>query len=139
MTNKLTIAFVCTGNTFRSQIGEAFAKKYGSHLWTAYSAGLEVKSNQLHPFTPDIMSEISISMTDHHPKLLADIPATVDILVTMGCGAKCPYVPTKHRVEWSLPPLDTTDRASFVVIRDAIQEKVKALVKALESNEIVVK
>jgi len=139
MKEKLTIAFVCTGNTFRSQIGEAFAKKYGSHLWTAYSAGLEVKSSELHPFTTDIMNEIGISMVDHHPKLLSDIPAKVDILVTMGCGAKCPYVPTKHRVEWSLPPLDNTNRASFAAIRDAIEVNVKALVKSLESRELVVK
>lgn len=138
MKHKLTIAFVCTGNTFRSQIGEAYAKQLGAHLWTAYSAGLEKKSNDLHPMTLKVMKEVGISMDGHFPKTLNDIPSSVDILVTMGCGAKCPFVPTKHRVEWNLPELDATDESTYRAIRDAIKANVQALVTALNQHTLKV-
>jgi protein-tyrosine-phosphatase len=60
----------------------------------AYSAGTENYS-EVKPLAVQVMEEAGVDMSGHHPKLLSDIPAEVDILITMGCNVECPYVPCK--------------------------------------------
>jgi len=83
---KKKVAFVCVHNSCRSQMAEGWAKKLGSDVLEAYSAGTE-KYPEVKPLAVQVMEEAGVDMSDHHPKLLSDIPAEVDILITMGCGS----------------------------------------------------
>lgn len=71
-------------------------------MFGAYSAGTEIKGT-INPDAVRVVQKIyGIDMTeDQHPKLLSELPP-VDIVVTMGCGVQCPYLPCKHREDWGL-------------------------------------
>ncbi len=98
------VAFVCIHNSCRSQMAEGFAKNLGEGIFEAYSAGTE-EYKEVKPNAVKVMEEIGIDMSEHHPKLLSDIPNEIDILITMGCGIECPFVPCKHREDWDLKTL----------------------------------
>lgn len=129
----MKVAFVCIHNSCRSQMAEAWAKKLGSDVLEAYSAGtqnyLEVK-----PLAVKVMEEARVDMSEHFPKLLDDIPSKIDILITMGCGVECPYVPCNHREDWGLIDPSGGSIDDFRKTRDIIKEKVLDLIK---KNRIV--
>lgn len=133
MKNK--VAFVCIGNSCRSQMAEGFAKEYAGDFLDVYSAGTdpasEVKANAIM-----VMKEVGIDISDQHPKLLAEIPSELDILITMGCGVECPYIPCKFREDWGL---DDPAGKSIDVFRKTgkiIDQKVKELIKKIKNDEI---
>jgi arsenate reductase len=100
MSGKPKVAFICTHNSCRSQMAEAISKKLASDVFDAYSAGTEIKGT----INPDAIRAIKriygIDMTaNQYPKLLSELPP-VDIVVTMGCGVQCPYLPCKQREDW---------------------------------------
>ena len=82
---KYKVAFICVHNSCRSQMAEAFARHLASDILESYSAGTE-EYPEVKPLAVEVMEEIGISMEDHYPKLIKDIPEEVDILITMGCG-----------------------------------------------------
>ncbi len=130
MDRKLKIAFVCTHNSCRSQMAEAICKLIASDVWEAYSAGTELKS-QINPDAVRIIKKLyGYDMTQTQwPKLLSDIPP-VDIVITMGCGVQCPYLPCKHREDWGLEdPTGMPDEA-FIQTAETIKEKLSALTAA---------
>ncbi len=102
MSGKVKIAFICTHNSCRSQMAEAICKLKASDVFEAYSAGTEPRK-EINSDAIRIMQKIyNINMLEsHRPKLLSEIPH-VDIVVTMGCGVQCPYLPCKHREDWGL-------------------------------------
>jgi arsenate reductase len=127
MSGKPKVAFICTHNSCRSQMAEAISKKLASDVFEAYSAGTEIKK----AINPDAIRVIQklydVNMTaSQHPKLLSELPA-VDIVVTMGCGVQCPYLPCKRRENWGLD--DPTGGAEDEFIRTAkiIEEKINNL------------
>ncbi|MGO1470703.1 MAG: arsenate reductase ArsC, partial [Tissierella sp.] len=107
----------------------------GSDVLESYSAGteeyLEVKS-----LAVEVMEEIGISMDNHYPKLLTDIPEEVDILITMGCEVVCPFLPSKHEEDWGLDDPSGGTIEDFRKTRDLIEEKVKDLIERIKNNEI---
>lgn len=117
MSAKPKVAFVCTHNSCRSQMAEAISKVIASDTFDAYSAGTEVKT-QINPDAVKIIKRLyGVDMTQtQHPKLLEELP-TVDIVVTMGCGVQCPYLPCKHREDWGLE--DPTGNAEVEFVRTA--------------------
>lgn len=131
----LRVAFVCTGNSFRSQVAEAFAKKYGEGLIEAYSAGTN-PAEKINENAVSIMQEVGIDISDNKPKLIEDIPSSLDVLVTMGCNVVCPFVPNHHQEDWALddPAEKTLD--FFRETRDIIEQKVKDLLKRIKTKEI---
>ena len=62
--------------------------------------GRDGKYPEVKPLAVYVMEEAGVDMSGHHPKLLSDIPAEVDILITMGCNVECPNVPCQHREDW---------------------------------------
>jgi arsenate reductase len=84
------------------------------------------------------MEEAGISMADHKPKLLTDIPDTLDILITMGCNVVCPYVPSSHSEDWGLEDPSGGPIEDYRVTRDLIKDKVLDLEKRVISGEIVI-
>lgn len=129
------IAFVCIHNSCRSQIAEAVAKKMGEGLIEVYSAGTE-EYPEVKPLAREVVEELNIEMKNQKPKLLSDIPSDIDILITMGCGVECPYVPCSHREDWGLDDPSGKDIVEFRKTRDIIIKKVEDLLYRIKSNKI---
>ena len=132
---KKKVAFVCVHNSCRSQMAEGWAKKLGSDVLEAYSAGTE-KYPEVKPLAVQVMEEAGVDMSGHHPKLLSDIPAEADILITMGCNVECPYVPCQHIEDWGLSDPSGGPIEDYRKTRDIIKEKVKDLIQRVKSNQI---
>ncbi len=131
---KYKVAFVCIGNSCRSQMAEGFAKKYASDIFEVYSAGTD-PSEEVKPNAVKVMDEVGIDISNQYPKLIKKIPDKLDILITMGCGVKCPYLPCKLREDWGLDDPAGKSIDIFRETRDVIEKKVKELVeKAREEN-----
>ena len=132
---KLKVAFICVHNSCRSQMAEGLTKHLGSDVLESYSAGTE-EYPEVKPLAIEVMEEIGISMDNHYPKLLTDIPEEVDILITMGCGVVCPFLPSKHEEDWGITDPSGGSIEDFRNTRDIIEEKVKDLIYRIENNMI---
>ncbi len=131
-----TVAFVCVHNSCRSQIAEAWSKKLAGDVYDSCSAGTH-PADAINRDAVRLMRERhGIDMTQtQHPKLLVDIRPP-DILITMGCGVECPYMPCKHREDWGLDdPSGQTD-AVFLDIIERIEKRVVLLREAIENGQI---
>lgn len=127
----IKILFVCIENSNRSQMAQAFAKIHGAAKVEAFSAGSN-PSGKINPKAIEAMGEIGYNLQDHSSKSLDEIPQIQwDYLIGMGCGDKCPFVPTKNRMEWDIPDPKNMDKEQFRKVRDLIESKVKELLKAL--------
>lgn len=133
---KYKVAFVCIGNSCRSQIAEGFAKEYGSDLLEVYSAGTN-PADEVKPNAIKVMEEVGIDISDQYPKLLEDIPDELDILITMGCGVECPFIPCKMREDWGLDDPAGKPIEVFREARDIIDEKVKGLIEKAREDKIL--
>ena len=132
---KKTVGFICVHNSCRSQMAEGWAKKLGSDVLDAYSAGTE-KYPEVKPLAVQVMEDAGVDMSEHHPKLLSDIPAELDILITMGCNVECPFVPCKHREDWGLTDPSGGPVEGFEETRDIIRGKVEELIQRVKNDQI---
>lgn len=132
---KYNVAFVCVHNSARSQMAEGLAKKLGGDLFNSYSAGTE-EYPEVKPLAVEAMEETGISMDEHYPKLLTDIPRDIDIVITMGCEANCPFVPSKLEEDWGLDDPSGGTIEDFRNTRNIIEDKIKELIQRIENNEI---
>jgi arsenate reductase len=132
---KERVLFLCTGNSCRSQMAEAFLRRYASDRFEVFSAGISPK--EINPYTYRVMNEIGFDLADHTSKSLDDFLGKVkfDYLITVCDDAdkNCPVVWMKipHRLHWPFEDpakFDGTDDQKltrFREIRDLIQAKVK--------------
>jgi protein-tyrosine-phosphatase len=88
------------------------------------------------PLAVQVLEEAGVDMSDHHPILLSDIPAEVDILITMGCNVECPYVPCQHIEDWGLSDPSGGPIEDYRKTRDIIKEKVEDLIQRVKNNQI---
>lgn len=132
---KYKVAFVCVGNSCRSQMAEGFAKEYASDIFDVYSAGTD-PSEEVKPNAVKVMEEVGIDISNQHPKLLKEIPNELDILITMGCGVKCPYIPCKMRADWGLDDPAGESIEVFRETRDIIEKNVKELINKVKEENI---
>lgn len=132
---KTTVAFVCVHNSCRSQMAEGWAKKLGRDVLEVYSAGTE-NYPEVKPLAVEVMEEAGVDMSSQKPKLLSDIPAELDIVITMGCNVDCPNVPSKHREDWGLDDPSGGTIEDFRETRKLIEEKVKILILRVKNNEM---
>ena len=123
---KITIGFICTHNSCRSIMAEAWAKHLNDDLFEVYSAGTEDYPAPK-PMAVEVMKDLGVDMSKSYSKLLNEIPSRLDVLITMGCGVECPYVPTKHREDWGLDDPSGGPKVGFEVTRDLIITKVEEL------------
>ena len=96
----------------------------------AVSAGTQ-PGKRVHPPVVDAMREVGLDLSLVRPRFLSqDVAEQANLLVTMGCGESCPYVPRLARLDWEL--LDPKNQRVETVrrIRDDIRERVRALVQA---------
>jgi arsenate reductase len=117
MTNVL---FVCRQNAGRSQIAQALYERRGG---AARSAGTE-PAERVHAAVAELMPELR----DRKPKRLERADAEwADIVVTMGCGDACPFIPGKRYVDWDLADPAARPLDEVRAIRDEIERRVAEL------------
>jgi arsenate reductase len=123
----IKVAFICVHNSCRSQIAEALGKHFAAAVFKSYSAGTELKDRINSDAVRLIKQLYGIDMKQsQRPKLLAELPP-VDVVVTMGCNVKCPYLPCKRREDWGLPDPTGKSDAEFFSVIQAIEIKIKEL------------
>src|SRR3954452_14641227 len=100
-----TALFVCLHNAGRSQMSAALFERAAGDRHRALSAGSEADpAGQGHPEVVTVMRELGVDLAGARPRRLSDdLVAAADVVVTMGCGDACPYLPGKRYVDWDLP------------------------------------
>ena len=135
MSTKPKVAFVCVHNSCRSQMAEAIAKQLASDIFEAYSAGTETNSQINQDAAAVIKALYGVDMNQtQRPKLLGEVPP-VDILVTMGCGVACPFLPCRHREDWGLEDPTGKEKAAFLQAAAIIKEKVLDLSMRIKNEK----
>ena len=129
---KKKLLFVCVENSNRSQMSEAFARIHGGSDVEAYSAGSK-PSGVINPKAIAAMKELGYDLTTHHSKSLeeAKAQAPFDVVVTMGCGDACPWMPAKEFVDWQIPDPKHMNEEEFRGVRNFIEQKIKELLHQL--------
>jgi arsenate reductase len=124
------ILFVCVENANRSQMAEAFARIHGGDRVEALSAGSK-PSGVINPKAVRFMSELGYDLTKHDSKSLDEIDGEFDVVVTMGCGDSCPWLPARRREDWALPDPKHMDDDAYRAVRDDISMRVRRLLASL--------
>ena len=129
------VLFVCIENSCRSQIAEAFANIHGKGVIEAYSSGSR-PSGKVNDKAIVSMKAAGYDLSKHHSKSLSEIPdIEYDLVVTMGCGDKCPFVRAKEREDWGIPDPKDLNPEDFERVRDMIENKVKVLLDNVSKNK----
>jgi arsenate reductase (thioredoxin) len=133
--DKLQVLFLCTGNSCRSQMAEAWLRALGGDAFTVYSAGLE--PHGVNPYTITVMEEVGIDMTEHRSKYLDEYKGKIefDYLITV-CGnadERCPFFPGMGtRLHWPFEDPaafvgpETEKIAAFRDVREQIKAKIQS-------------
>src|ERR1700750_107003 len=130
-----TALFVCLHNAGRSQMSAALFDRAAGGRHRALSAGT-TPADRVHPEVVAVMGELGIDVSDRVPRRLTrELAEQADVVVTMGCGDECPFLPGRQYVDWDLAdpkgrPLDEV-RAT----RDDIARRVDALVAARDREQ----
>ena len=131
------VAFICVHNSCRSQIAQALGRHLAADVFESYSAGTERK-DRINPDAVRLMKElyhIDMEAEGQHSKLLSEIPP-VDVVVTMGCNVRCPFLPCSHREDWGLEdPSGKSDEVFLETIR-VIAQKVLELKARLQTASL---
>jgi arsenate reductase len=129
-----TVLFVCLHNAGRSQMSAALFERAAAGRHHVLSAGSEADPDgHVHPQVVEVMRELGIDLSDRRPQRLStQLAEQADVVVTMGCGDACPYIPGKRYIDWDLE--DPKDRpvAEVRATRDDIAARVQALVAELD-------
>ena len=125
------VIFACVHNAGRSQMAAAFFSMMADPARAeAISAGTE-PGERVHSEVVQVMREIGIDLSANRPRKLTDeLAHGASLLVTMGCGETCPYVPGLNRDDWPLPDPKGRPPDEIRSIRDEIRGRVATLVKA---------
>jgi arsenate reductase (thioredoxin) len=128
------VLFVCLHNAGRSQMSEALFGRAAAGRHEARSAGT-TPGERVHPEVVEAMAELGIDLSARRPrKLTREDAEWADVVVTMGCGDECPYIPGKRYLDWDLP--DPKDRPLEVVrgTREEIARRVERLLGELDAS-----
>ena len=124
--------FVCLHNAGRSQMSEALFNRAAAGRHTALSAGT-TPGDRVHPEVAEVMRELGIDLADRRPRLLTrKLAEQADIVVTMGCGDECPFIPGKRYIDWELDDPKGRPIEEVRVMRDEIGRRVVSLLAALD-------
>ena len=126
-----TVLFACVHNAGRSQMAAAFFNKLANcGKAEAVSAGTE-PGLRVHPEVLSVMQEVGIDLSDARPqKLTQELAEGASLLITMGCGDKCPYVPGLRRDDWPLRDPKGLPADEVRKVRDEIEARVRSLIQA---------
>jgi protein-tyrosine-phosphatase len=128
------VLFVCLHNAGRSQMSQALFERAARGSHTAASAGT-TPAERVHPEVVEVMDELGIDLADRTPRALErEMAEHADVVVTMGCGDECPYIPGKRYIDWDLQDPKGLPIDQVRAIRDEIGGRVERLVAELEAE-----
>ena len=143
--NKISVLFLCSNNSARSQMAEAFLRSYAGDRYEAYSAGIEVK--EIHPLTRKVMDEIGIDISKQYSKALKDYMGKIHfgylITVCNEADEKCPttFPGMGQRLRWNFEDpakfvgMEKEKLEKFRDIRDEIKKRVIEWVDNQENSK----
>jgi arsenate reductase len=127
----VNVLFVCVQNAGRSQMAEALFTLVAKGRHEARSAGTQ-PAGEVHPEVVDVMAELGFDLSGRVPRRLERGHAEwADVVVTMGCGDECPFVPDTRYVDWELPDPAGQPSDDVRAIRDEVARRVDALLAEL--------
>ena len=126
------VLFLCVHNAGRSQMALGWFRHLAGERAIGWSGG-SAPADQVNPSAVAVMAEVGIDITHEHPKRWTDeIVEAADVVVTMGCGDTCPYVPGKRYEDWALDDPAGQPIDAVRPIRDEIRERVVDLLASLD-------
>ena len=127
--------FVCLHNAGRSQMSEALFARAADGRHEARSAGT-TPGDRVHPEVVEAMAELGIDLSGRVPHALTQADAEwADVVVTMGCGDECPYIPGKRYLDWDLPDPKGRPLEEVRATREEIARRVAELVAELNPQQ----
>ena len=130
--SKPSVLFVCVHNAGRSQMAAAFLTHLSKGEVEVRSAG-SAPADSINPAVVEAMKEIGIDISHEVPKVLTtEAVIESDVVITMGCGDACPFVPGKRYLDWKLNDPAGQGVASVRPIRDEIKTLVEGLIAELK-------
>jgi arsenate reductase len=130
----VNVLFVCVQNAGRSQIAEALFARAADGRHSVRSAGSN-PAVRVHPEVAEVMRELGVELGERIPHRLDHADAEwADVVVTMGCGDACPYIPGKRYVDWQLADPNGQPLARVREIRDEIGRRVDELARELDAS-----
>jgi len=131
-----TALFVCLHNAGRSQMSQALFERAAEGRHSALSAGT-TPGEHVHPEVVEVMCELGIDLSDRIPQgLTVELAQQADVVVTMGCGDACPYIPGKRYIDWNLSDPKGRPLAEVRATRDEIARRVDRLVNELDTRSL---
>ena len=131
MPDKPSVLFVCVHNAGRSQMAAGWLRHLAGDRVEVRSAG-SAPADTVNPAAVEAMREVGVDITDQTPKRLEYATAqSSDVIITMGCGDACPIFPGKRYEDWPLDDPAGQGVDAVRPIRDAIRDRVQALVDDL--------
>ncbi|MDX6649764.1 MAG: hypothetical protein QOJ97_1715 [Solirubrobacteraceae bacterium] len=125
------VLFVCLHNAGRSQMSQALFERAAEGRHEAASAGT-TPGERVHPEVVEAMDELGIDLRDRLPRALTtELAEWADVVVTMGCGDGCPYIPGRRYVDWDLADPAGRPLAEVRATRDDIAARVDELLREL--------
>ena len=131
------ILFVCLENAGRSQMAEAFFRKFTENRFNVISAGT-TPSKELNPIVVQVMKEIGIDMNSQNPKMLSESMISNSFkTVNMGCMDKesCPGLFVKDVIDWNIPDPKEKTIEQIREIRDQIKSEVLNLIATINDDK----
>jgi len=126
------VLFVCLHNAGRSQMSRALFERAAAGRHEAESAGT-APAERVHPEVVEVMRELDVDVGGQTPKKLTrEMAERADVVVTMGCGDECPYIPGKRYLDWDLPDPKGLPVEQVRAVRDDIATRVGELIEVLE-------
>lgn len=127
------VLFVCLHNAGRSQMSRALFDRAAAGRHTSDSAGsIADPQGHVHPPVVEVMRELGIDLGDRRPqRLTQELTERADVVVTMGCGDACPFVPGVRYIDWDLPDPKGQSTDAVRATRDEIERRVTELVADL--------
>jgi arsenate reductase len=131
----MNVLFACVHNAGRSQMAEALFQLVAGGAHEARSAG-SAPAEHIHPEAVGAMRELGVDLADRTPHRLEHTDAEwADVVVTIGCGDACPYIPGKRYLDWELDDPAGKSLAETRTIRDEIASRIERLLPELDDTE----
>ncbi len=125
------VLFLCVHNAGRSQMALGWFAHLAGDRAVARSGG-SMPAGELNPIAVQAMAEVGIDISGAGPQRWTDeMVRTADVVVTMGCGDECPFVPGKRYEDWTLDDPAGLDLVAVRPIRDEIERRVRVLLRSL--------
>jgi arsenate reductase (thioredoxin) len=130
------VLFVCLHNAGRSQMSQALFERAADGRHSAASAGTQ-PAERVHPEVVEAMRELDIDIADRKPRALdRELAEEANVVVTMGCGDECPYIPGRRYIDWDLQDPSGQTLEQVRAIRDDIAGRVERLVAELDGGGV---